>query len=87
MKTIEVKLAETEEEVAAGGWKQMAMINVTAPVRAHGAVVDGMYAGSVLIFTNNTALQAVVEQALRAHEKSIGASTGNPIGSVMKRYM
>ena len=77
MKTIEVKLAETEEEVAAGGWRETTTIHVHVPVKQSGAVVDACYGGSVLFFTNNPALRIVIQQALQAHEQSCGISTGS----------
>lgn len=77
MKTVEVKVAENEADVTAGGYRQMATINVHAHVTSSGAVVDSYYAGSVLVFTNNPVLQHVIEQALQSHERSIGVSSGN----------
>lgn len=82
MKTIEVKVAENEADVAAGGWREMTTVHAHAPVRgAGGAVVDARYAGSVLFFTNNPALRIVIEEALRSHERSIGVFSGSLVSA------
>jgi len=70
MKTIEVTIAENDEERNSGKcFIGATRVDVSSPITwlPGGPVEDVIYQGSVLFFTNSPVLQDVVERALKDH--------------------
>lgn len=79
MKTIEVQVAETDEERASGKcYLDATTVVVSSPVTwlPGGPIEDAIYRGQVLIFTNNPILAKVAEDALRRHGEENGQHMG-----------